>query len=132
MATFAPGLDPSIADAEPHELLVMLYDRLVLDVQRGLRAQRRRDHVQTIDQLTHALSIVEELRRNVDVAEIKAGYELAALYEFLNRRLVMASIGHDTAITDECLELVTDLCETWRRLAQTMTRDDAEALEATG
>lgn len=131
MTTTAADLDPSIADARPHELLVMLYDRLVLDVQRGLRAQRRRDHVETIDRLTHALNIVDELRRNVEVAEIKAGYELAALYEFLNRRLVMASIGNNTAITDECLELVTDLCETWRQLAQALHGLDDRELEAT-
>jgi flagellar protein FliS len=112
----------TIAGATPPELLVMLYDRLVLDVQRGLEAQRDGDNVETIDQLTHALSIVDELRANVDVEAIKGGYDLAALYEFLNRRLVMASIGNDTAITDECLDLVTDLCHTWRRLAQTTGR----------
>jgi flagellar protein FliS len=105
----------------------MLYDRLVLDVQRGLEAQRDGDNVQTIDRLTHALTIVDELRRNVDGQEIKGGYDLAALYEFLNRRLVMASIGNDTAITDECLELVTDLCQTWRRLAESTGQPDALA-----
>ncbi|HET6167281.1 MAG TPA: flagellar export chaperone FliS [Marmoricola sp.] len=119
MTVSSAAPDTSVANATAPELLVMLYDRLVLDVQRGLEAQRDGDNVQTIDQLTHALTIVAELRHNVDVAAIKGGYDLAALYEFLNRRLVMASIGNDTAITDECLELVTDLCHTWRRLAET-------------
>jgi flagellar protein FliS len=122
-----PTTARSIAGATPPELLVMLYDRLVLDVQRGLEAQREGDNVQTIDQLTHALTIVDELRRNVDEQEMKGGYDLAALYEFLNRRLVMASIGNDTAITDECLELVTDLCQTWRRLAESSQLPDAVA-----
>jgi flagellar protein FliS len=78
------------------------------------------------------LSIVEELRRNVDGAELTGGYELAALYEFLNRRLVMASIGNDTAVTDECLAMVTDLCETWRQVALATTDPRAESLDATG
>jgi flagellar secretion chaperone FliS len=132
MATSGAGLHPTIAAARPQELLVMLYDRLVLDVQRGLKAQRRRDTVQAVDQLTHALSIVEELQRNVDVDELRGGYELAALYEFLNRRLVMASIGHDTSVTDECLALVTDLCQTWRQVSQATTRPSVELLGATG
>ena len=127
MTASSSALDHSIAGATPPELLVMLYDRLVLDVQRGLEAQRDGNNVQTIDQLTHALTIVAELRRNVDLQAIKGGYDLAALYEFLNRRLVMASIGNDTAITDECLELVTDLCQTWRRLAETTHQLDALA-----
>jgi len=127
MTATSSALDQSIAGATPPELLVMLYDRLVLDVQRGLEAQRDGNNVQTIDQLTHALTIVAELRRNVDLQAIKGGYDLAALYEFLNRRLVMASIGNDTAITDECLELVTDLCQTWRRLAETTHQLDTIA-----
>jgi flagellar protein FliS len=132
MTTTGAGLDPSIADARPHELLVMLYDRLVVDVQSGLRAQRRRDTVQAVEQLTHALSIVEELKSNVDVAEPRGGYELAALYEFLNRRLVMASIGNDTAITDECLAMVTDLCETWRQVALATSDPRTARLDAIG
>ena len=127
MTVPSAALDTTVANASPPELLVMLYDRLVLDVQRGLEAQRDGDNVQTIDQLTHALTIVAELRRNVDIDAIKGGYDLAALYEFLNRRLVMASIGNDTAITDEVLELVTDLCQTWRRLAETTQQPDALA-----
>ena len=108
--------------AEPDnwsELLLMVYDRLVLDVQRGLEAQRRGDREETVGHLTHALEIVSELQRSMRVEEHRGGYDLAALYEFLNRRLVMASVGHDTAVTDECLRLVTDLCVTWREAVQT-------------
>jgi flagellar protein FliS len=110
-------LDPRVAGADSAELLVMVYDRLVLDVQRGLEAQRRGDLEETVRQLTHARDIVTELQQNLTVDAFKGGYDLAALYEFLNRRLVMASIGKDTAITDECLTLVTDLCVAWRHAA---------------
>lgn len=120
-----PDLEPAdrsqVSTAPWADLLVMLYDRLVLDVQRGLDAQRRGDSAETMRHLTHALEIVTELQRSVRVEEFKGGYDLAALYEFLNRRLVMASIGRDTAITDECLELVTDLCTAWRQVASVST-----------
>lgn len=110
-------LDTTIARADSAQLLVMLYDRLVLDVRRGLEAQRHGDLAETVRQLTHARDIVTELQQNLRVEEFKGGYDLAALYEFLNRRLVMASIGKDTAVTDECLTLVTDLCTAWRHAA---------------
>lgn len=117
---------PSVHTADWSQLLVMVYDRLVLDVQHGLEAQRRGDAEETLRQLTHALDIVGELQRSMRVAEFKGGYDLAALYEFLNRRLVLASIGKDTAITDECLTLVTDLCATWRRAALAVAEEQTE------
>ena len=110
-------VDPQVETTNWAEMLVMVYDRLVLDVQRGLDAQRRGDHEETMRQLTHALEVVSELQRSVRVDAFRGGYDLASLYEFLNRRLVMASIGNDEAITDECLTLVTDLCHTWRQVA---------------
>ena len=47
-------LDASVATASPARLLVMLYDRLVLDVQRALDAQRAGDHEAAHRQLLHA------------------------------------------------------------------------------
>jgi flagellar protein FliS len=108
----------AVETADWSELLLMVYDRLVLDVQNGLEAQRRGDRDETVGHLTHALEIVSELQRSMRVDEHRGGYDLAALYEFLNRRLVMASVGLDTAVTDECLRLVTDLCVTWREAVQ--------------
>lgn len=113
----AAYLGASIATASPARLLVMLYERLVLDVQRGLEAQRRGDLEETHNQLTHAQEIVMELQASLKADQFKGGYDLSALYAFLHRRLVLANIRKDVAITDECLTLVTDLCETWRQAA---------------
>lgn len=113
----AAYLDASIATASPARLLVMLFDRLVLDVQRGLDAQRRGDFEETHRQLTHAQDIVLELQSSLKADEFKGGYQLAALYSFLHRQLVMANIRRDASITDEVLTLVTDLCDAWRQAA---------------
>jgi flagellar protein FliS len=113
----AAYLDASIATASPARLLVMLFDRLVLDVQRGLEAQRRGDVEDTHKHLTHAQDILLELSSSLRPEEFKGGYDLAALYSFLHRQLVMANIRKDASITDEVLTLVTDLCETWRQAA---------------
>ena len=107
----------SIATASPARLLVMLYERLVLDVQRGLDAQRRGDVEETHRQLTHAQDIVLELQSSLRADQFKGGYDLSALYGFLHRQLVMANVRKDATITDECLRLVTELCSTWREAA---------------
>ena len=113
----AAYLDASIATASPARLLVMLFDRLVLDVRRGLEAQRGGDVEETHKHLTHAQDILLELASSLRPEEFKGGYELASLYSFLHRQLVMANIHKDASITDEVLTLVTDLCETWRQAA---------------
>lgn len=113
----ATYMDASVATASPGRLLVMLFDRLVLDVQRGLEAQRRGDAEDTHKHLTHAQDILLELATSLRPEEFKGGYDLAALYSFLHRQLVMANIRKDASITDEVLTLVTDLCETWRQAA---------------
>lgn len=113
----AAYLDASVATASPARLLVMLFDRLVLDVQRGLDAQRRGNFEETHRQLTHAQDIVMELQRSLKADEFRGGYDLAALYSFLHRQLVMANIRKDAAITDDVLTLVTDLCDAWRQAA---------------
>ncbi|HEY0904716.1 MAG TPA: flagellar export chaperone FliS [Marmoricola sp.] len=98
------------------DLQTMVHDRLVLDVERGLAAQRRGDLAETDRQLSHALDIVAEFQRSLPVDDFRGGYGLGALYDFLQRRLVLARVGRDTAITDECLGLVTDLCAGWREV----------------
>lgn len=113
----AAYMDATIATASPSRLLVMLFDRLVLDVQRGLEAQRRGDFEETHRQLTHAQDIVMELQSSLRADEFRGGYDLAALYGFLHRQLIMANIRKDAAITDDVLTLVTDLCDAWRQAA---------------
>lgn len=116
----------SLARESWHQLEAMVYDRLLLDVERGLEAQRRGDLAETHRQLSHALDIVSEFQRSLPVEDFRGGYDLAALYEFLQRRLVLASIGKDVAITDECLQLVTNLCAGWREaVAERPTQQSA-------
>ncbi|RYF66935.1 MAG: flagellar export chaperone FliS [Comamonadaceae bacterium] len=113
----ATYMDASIATASPARLLVMLYERLVLDVQRGLAAQERNDLEETHRQLTHAQDIVMELHSSLRIDGFTGGKDLAALYGYLHRQLILANIRKDAGITAECLHIVTTLCDTWRQAA---------------
>jgi flagellar protein FliS len=119
----AAYLDASIATASPARLLVMLFERLVLDVQRGLEAQRSGDLEETHRQLTHAQDILLELATSLRPDEFRGGDDLAALYGFLHRQLVMANVRKDASITGQVLTLVTDLCDTWRQAALQSSTD---------
>jgi flagellar secretion chaperone FliS len=113
----AAYMGASVATASPARLLVMLCERLVLDVTRGLNAQTAGDHQEANRQLVHAQEIVLELRVSLDVEAWDGGPALASIYDFLHSELVRANIAKDAAKTEGCLKLVTDLCDTWREAA---------------
>lgn len=118
----AAYMDASVATADPSRLLVMLCDRLVLDVRRGLEALRRHDHPETHQQLVHAQSIVLELRTSLRPELFPGGEQLGSIYDHLYRQLVSANIHKDPEITDGCLDLVTAIADTWREAADLQQR----------
>lgn len=113
----AAYMDASVATASPARLLVMLCERLVLDVTRGLEAQRAGNLPEAHAQLVHAQEIVLELRSSLKVEEFEGGPALASIYDYLHTQLVRANVGKDASLTAGILGLVTDLCTTWREAA---------------
>ena len=110
-------VDNSVSTASPERLLVMLCDRLVLDVQRALEAQRERNHMEGHSQLVHAQEVVIHLRSTLRVEAWEGGPGLASLYDWLHNELIRANISKDPAVTEGCLSIVTNLADTWRTAA---------------
>lgn len=113
----AAYLGASVSTASPARLLVMLCDRLQLDVGRALECQQRADHQGAHGQLLHAQDIVMELRVSLKPEMFEGGPALARIYDYLHGHLVQANIKRDPAITQECLDLATSIAETWRTAA---------------
>ncbi|HJQ05027.1 MAG TPA: flagellar export chaperone FliS [Nocardioides sp.] len=107
----------SVATATPGQLLVMLFERLVLDCERGLRALIAQDIEAAHVQLVHAQAIVTELQTSLVVEGMPAGRELLALYGFLQRRLIQANVSHQPVAAKDALVVARDLCETWKQAA---------------
>lgn len=108
----------SVATASPSQLLVMLFERLVLDCERGLRALIKSDHQDANTHLQHAQAIVTELQSTLVVDGMPAGRELMSLYGFLQRRLIQANVQHHQRAGRDALVLARELCDTWRTAAQ--------------
>lgn len=109
----------SVQTASPARLLVMLYDRLVLDCRRALDFQRAGDHAVAHEQLVHAQEIVVELQTSLNTDLWDGATQLDSIYSHLRVQLVQANIRRDPAATEHCLELVTGLAEAWREAAMT-------------
>ncbi len=110
-------VDNSVATASPERLLVMLCDRLVLDVQRGVAALETGLTSEAHEQLVHAQEVVTHLRATLRVEGWDGGPGLASLYDWLHAQLVQANIRKDAGIAQGCLSLAQDLATTWREAA---------------
>ena len=104
----------SIATASPGRLLVMLYDRLSLDVRRAGDAHDAGDHDEARKQLMHAQEIVSELHTTLKVDVWEGGPALAGLYAYLSKQLIHANIKRDRAAIGECQTIIDDLAGAWR------------------
>ena len=107
-------LAESVATASPGQLLVMLYDRLVVDLTQAEDALRARDNATASARLMHAQDIVSELRGSLDLAAWDGAAGLAQLYGFLFTRLIKANVGSDADLVAECRAVVEPLRDAWR------------------
>lgn len=117
----------SVSTASPARLLVMLLDRLVLDVQRGLDAQHVGDPQEAHRHLVHAQDIVLELQSSLKPELFSGGPALASLYDYLHRQLVTANVRKDHELTAHCLGLAQDLADTWKQAAAAAAAGGAPA-----
>lgn len=106
-----------VSTANPQRLLVMLYDRLELDVQRAVAAQQAGDHLTAGQQLVHAQEIVLELNTSLRHDVWDGAAQLASLYNWLYSQLVRANVQRDVSVTEDCLSVIAPLAQTWREAA---------------
>ena len=110
-------LSDSIATASPQQLLVMLYDRLALDLERGHDAMAAGDREKASAMLQHAQEIILELQASLRVDVWDGGPRLSALYAWLLTELIKANLKGDVRRVADCRKIVEPLRDAWREAA---------------
>ena len=118
-------LGNSIATASPHQLLVMLYDRLALDLERGHTAMAAGDRQQASEQLQHAQEIILELQASLRVDIWDGGPRLSALYAWLLSELIRANVKGDLRRVADCRAIVEPLRDAWAEAAASLATSPA-------
>ncbi|MGY1683572.1 flagellar export chaperone FliS [Geodermatophilus sp. SYSU D01176] len=118
-------LGDSVATASPQRILVMLYDRLVLDLERAEIALDTGDRVEAAAQIQHAQDIVFELRESLRVDAWEGGPRLAALYSWMITELVQAGVKRDRNRVSACRQIAEPLRDAWRQAAVTLAGTSA-------
>jgi flagellar secretion chaperone FliS len=110
-------LGNSVGTASPERLLVMLFERLTLDVQKAVECQGAGDHLAAGPHLLHAQDIVLELRSSLKQGIWDGSEQLAAIYSWLHLELIKANTSRDVEVTKDCQRIIEPLVETWREAA---------------
>jgi flagellar protein FliS len=107
--------DQAIQTAPGPQLLVMLYDRLAVDIDIAERSLEASDFHATNETLQHAQRIIRMLRHSLQPDGFVGGHDLLALYDFLLARLVEANLRKDPELVRECGRIVAPLRLAWHR-----------------
>ena len=108
-----------VAASDPHGLIVMLMDGALERIAMARGAMQRNDVTEKARLLNRTVSIVAELRGSLDLS---AGGQIAAnlseLYDYMNRRLMLALANNQIEPLDEVSKLLTDIRGAWVAIPQ--------------
>lgn len=114
------GVETGVAAANPHKLILMLFDGAILSLSsasvflaQNQVAEKGQSISKAIDIITNGLRASLDLQTGGELAE-----RLFALYEYMANRLLQANIHNDAAAIDEVSHLLGELRSAWEEIAQ--------------
>ncbi len=110
-------LTEAIQTATPATRLVMVLDKLELDLHRADQAFESGDLKEVNDNLVHAQEILLALRGTMQVDLWEGAPRVVALYDYLHNELLHANIDKDRARAVAATEHITALAGAWRQAA---------------
>lgn len=112
----------AVTTASPARLLVMLFDRLVLDLARAEHAIAAGEREAWNTQLQHAQDILAELLSSLDQDAWDGGPGLAGLYTWMIAELTRANIAADAGKVAACREMADQLRDAWTQAAASLAQ----------
>lgn len=111
------GLETGVDSAHPHRLIMMLFDGALLAIARARQAMLAKDLGARGASISKAIQIIDE---GLKACLVDTGSDLAAnlraLYDYMGRRLLFASLRGDMPALDEVTRLLTELKDAWNAI----------------
>lgn len=109
------GLESGVLAADPHKLILMLYQGALLAIASAKNQMSRKEIEAKGASISKALRIIDEgLKGSLDM-NVGGGLSqnLAALYDYMCQRLLIANLKNDPAVLDEISDLLSELKGAW-------------------
>jgi flagellar protein FliS len=115
------GVETGVAAANPHKLILMLFEGAILAVAAAKMHLQRKETALRGEAISKAIMIIDAgLKASLDLS---AGGEMAerlfALYEYMLGRLLFANLKHRSEPLDEVSHLLSELKSAWAAIGTT-------------
>ena len=107
-------VEDGMATIPKPQLVLRLYERLQLDLDRAVEALAVVDVEAAHNALIHAQDIVHELNLALDIDRWADGRTLRSIYQHVTGLLIEANTTKNPAPVHQAAELVRPLCDAWR------------------
>ena len=113
------GIDSGVLAANPHQLIVLLFEGALLAIDTALSHMRSGDLEGKGHSISRAIEIVSSgLAASLDTGRGgEIAHNLAALYNYIGRQLVAANLNNDPAPLEEARRLLQQLKDAWSEIA---------------
>jgi len=118
-------LTDAVNTASPAQRIVMVYDRLVLDLQRAAEANRDFDQAAAAEHLRHAQQIIAQLRSSLVFGEWAGAEDLASIYGLVLSELIELVPNPDLGRLAKVQQIVSGLRDSWWQASQALLSDPA-------
>jgi flagellar protein FliS len=121
------GVETGVASADPHKLILMLFDGTLAAIAAARLAISRNEIAAKGAAISKAIAIVDGgLKASLDVeAGGVLAQRLSALYDYMLNRLLAANLRNDASMLDETSRLLNELRGAWAQIAQTTNNNEA-------
>ena len=112
------NLETAVQSADPHQLILMLYDGALLSLAEATVAIEQKDVPKRAKSISRAIAIIQDgLHASLDVeAGGELAQRLAALYDYMVERLTQANATNNAAAVQEVSGLLRTLREAWAEM----------------
>lgn len=112
------GVETGVSTADPHKLILMLFEGALLQIGTAVIALEKKDVPTKGMAISKAIEIIlNGLKVSLDY---EAGGDLAqrlgALYDYMTQRLLYANLHNSRPAMDEVTQLLTDLKSAWEAI----------------
>jgi flagellar protein FliS len=111
--------DSSLTTADPHRVIVMLFDGLLEGISIAKGAIERKDLALKSTSLSKSINILRSFQDTLDFeSEPEISDNFNALYEYCIERLTEASISLDISELDHVVELLKPIIDAWKEISE--------------
>jgi flagellar secretion chaperone FliS len=112
------GVDTGVSTADPHKLILMLFDGAVLAISSAAVALADEDTPRKGQNISKAIDIITNgLKVSLDMdSGGELAVRLAALYDYMVERLLYANLNNSRPALDEVAGLLRDLRDAWQQI----------------